>query len=62
MDDEREHWSCAWCAVRMCGYCRGVFAEQGVGGLRGRVREAEGGWREEEEVGVEVGRGRRGWG
>ncbi|TKA69569.1 hypothetical protein B0A55_08017 [Friedmanniomyces simplex] len=43
MDDGQEHWTCCWCAVRMCRYCRKTLAEGGVAGLRERVKVAEGG-------------------
>ncbi|KAI7159627.1 hypothetical protein KC349_g4044 [Hortaea werneckii] len=41
MDDDQEHWTCSWCALRMCRYCRKAFVEGGVKALRGRIREAE---------------------
>ncbi|KAK1814379.1 hypothetical protein LTR12_011198 [Friedmanniomyces endolithicus] len=41
MDDEREHFSCCWCAVRMCRFCRGCLVEGGVGALRERVKVGE---------------------
>lgn len=41
MDDDQEHWTCSWCALRMCRYCRKAFGEGGVKALRGRIREAE---------------------
>ncbi|KAK6390012.1 hypothetical protein LTR65_006065 [Meristemomyces frigidus] len=54
MDDDQEHWTCSWCAVRMCRYCRKGFAEGGVMALRARVREAEtGGAGEGSEEGEE---------
>ncbi|GAB7358392.1 hypothetical protein MBLNU230_g2461t1 [Neophaeotheca triangularis] len=67
MDDDREHWSCSWCALRMCGYCRRGFATGGLGGLRARVRGAELGggvegtiWGEGLGMGMgNAGRGRR---
>ncbi|TKA69937.1 hypothetical protein B0A55_10798 [Friedmanniomyces simplex] len=43
MDDGQEHWTCCWCAVRMCRYCRKTLGEGGVGALRERVKVAEGG-------------------
>ncbi|KAK3075979.1 hypothetical protein LTR53_000156 [Teratosphaeriaceae sp. CCFEE 6253] len=43
MDDEQEHWTCSWCAVRMCRYCRKTLAEGGVTALRERVKQAESG-------------------
>ncbi|KAK6437106.1 hypothetical protein LTR95_006698 [Oleoguttula sp. CCFEE 5521] len=43
-DFEGEGWSCAWCAVRMCGLCRREFGVHGEAGLRGRVKGAEMGW------------------
>ncbi|GAB1739479.1 hypothetical protein NU219Hw_g4434t1 [Hortaea werneckii] len=45
MDDDQEHWTCSWCALRMCRYCRKAFGEGGVKALRGRIREAEMGCR-----------------
>ncbi|KAK5126714.1 hypothetical protein LTR85_009648 [Meristemomyces frigidus] len=41
MDDDQEHWTCSWCAMRMCRYCRKGFAEGGVTALRARIKEAE---------------------
>lgn len=41
MDDEQEHWTCSWCAIRMCRFCRKAFGKGGLGALRGRVKEAE---------------------
>ncbi|KAI6829182.1 hypothetical protein KC350_g7919 [Hortaea werneckii] len=41
MDDDQEHWTCSWCALRMCRYCRKAFGEGGVKALRTRIREAE---------------------
>ncbi|KAM0717287.1 hypothetical protein Q7P37_007139 [Cladosporium fusiforme] len=40
-DDENQFWSCAWCALRMCGGCRRALEGGGVPGLRERVRVAE---------------------
>lgn len=40
-DDENQHWSCGWCALRMCGGCRKTFEAAGVAGLRDRVRACE---------------------
>ncbi|TKA32504.1 hypothetical protein B0A50_01612 [Salinomyces thailandicus] len=58
MDDEHEHWTCSWCALRMCRYCRRAFVEGGVKALRGRVREAEMGAGSESEGGRGRGRSR----
>ncbi|CAK4033474.1 Hypothetical predicted protein [Lecanosticta acicola] len=41
IDDGAEHYSCSWCALRMCKYCRKDFAERGMAALRERVRKAE---------------------
>ncbi|KAI6823696.1 hypothetical protein KC327_g8371 [Hortaea werneckii] len=41
MDDDQEHWTCSWCALRMCRYCRKAFGEGGVKALRAQIREAE---------------------
>lgn len=40
-DDESQHWSCGWCALRMCRGCRKVLETAGVAGLRERVRASE---------------------
>ncbi|KAK0903251.1 hypothetical protein LTR02_007669 [Friedmanniomyces endolithicus] len=48
MDDEREHFSCCWCAVRMCRFCRGVLVVGGLGALRERVKVGERGGSEGE--------------
>ncbi|KAK5171868.1 uncharacterized protein LTR77_003504 [Saxophila tyrrhenica] len=64
IDDDNEHFSCSWCALRMCKFCRKDFAERGVVALKERIRQAEFGGgsglgSEEVELGEEVGRGRR---
>ncbi|KAK5133009.1 hypothetical protein LTR08_008296 [Meristemomyces frigidus] len=41
MDDDQEHFTCSWCAMRMCRYCRKAFGEGGVTALRARIRDAE---------------------
>lgn len=41
IDDDRDHYSCSWCALRMCRYCRKEFAEKGVTALRERIKCAE---------------------
>ncbi|WPG97583.1 Hypothetical protein R9X50_00036100 [Acrodontium crateriforme] len=41
MDDDHEHYSCSWCAIRMCRYCRKEFAERGISALRDRIKQAE---------------------
>ena len=41
LDDQGEHFVCAWCALRMCRYCKQDFGERGVAALRERVRKAE---------------------
>lgn len=41
IDDDAEHFSCSWCALRMCRYCRKDFAARGIVALRERVRKAE---------------------
>ncbi|KAK0938322.1 hypothetical protein LTR29_010080 [Friedmanniomyces endolithicus] len=67
MDDAGEHFSCCWCAVRMCRFCRGCLVEGGVGALRERVKVGERGVGSGEEggssteslgVGLRRGRGR----
>lgn len=40
-DDERQHWSCGWCALRMCAGCRKALEMTDVSGLRERVRAGE---------------------
>ncbi|KAK0258400.1 hypothetical protein B0A54_05952 [Friedmanniomyces endolithicus] len=56
MDDEREHFSCCWCAVRMCRFCRGCLVEGGVGALRERVKVGERGGSEGESSTESLGR------
>lgn len=41
IDDDRDHYSCSWCAIRMCRYCRKDFAERGITALRERIKSAE---------------------
>ena len=41
IDDDKNHWSCSWCAIRMCGFCRKDFAERGMTALRERIKIAE---------------------
>lgn len=41
IDDDGEHFSCSWCALRMCKYCRKDFAERGMSALRERIKIAE---------------------
>lgn len=57
MDDEQEHWTCSWCAVRMCRYCRKTLAEGGITALRERVKLAESGGSPASSV-ESLGRGR----
>ncbi|KAF2209406.1 hypothetical protein CERZMDRAFT_100607 [Cercospora zeae-maydis SCOH1-5] len=40
-DDESEHFSCSWCALRMCRHCRKEFAVRGFSALRERIKTAE---------------------
>ena len=58
-DDERDHYTCTWCALRMCGFCRREFEAIGVQGLRERIRMAELGDSDlADQSGGEVGTGR----
>ena len=41
IDDERDHYSCSWCAIRMCRFCRKDFAERGLTALKERIKQAE---------------------
>lgn len=41
VDDDNEHFSCTWCALRMCKSCRKDFAERGISALRERIKMAE---------------------
>jgi hypothetical protein len=41
IDDDGEHFSCSWCAIRMCKYCRKDFAQRGLTALRERIKTAE---------------------
>ena len=64
IDDSQEHFSCSWCALRMCRFCRKDCAERGVGALRERVKMAElgGGGGSEGSSEESLGRGRRVYG
>ncbi|EME87922.1 uncharacterized protein MYCFIDRAFT_89509 [Pseudocercospora fijiensis CIRAD86] len=41
IDDDAEHFSCSWCALRMCKFCRKDFAARGIAALRERIKLAE---------------------
>ena len=41
VDDESDHFSCSWCAIRMCRFCRKDFAQRGMTALRERIKQAE---------------------
>ncbi|KAL9535724.1 hypothetical protein SMMN14_00704 [Sphaerulina musiva] len=41
IDDQAEHFSCSWCALRMCKYCRNDLAERGICALKERIKIAE---------------------
>ncbi|SMY19552.1 unnamed protein product [Zymoseptoria tritici ST99CH_1A5] len=41
IDDDGDHFSCSWCAIRMCKYCRKDFAQRGMTALRERIKTAE---------------------
>lgn len=41
VDDDKEHFSCSWCAIRMCRFCRKDFSEKGMMALRERMKQAE---------------------
>ena len=41
VDDDHEHFSCSWCALRMCRFCRKDFAERGLLALKERIKQAE---------------------
>ena len=41
VDDEFEHFTCTWCALRMCKFCRKDFHERGLAALKERIRNAE---------------------
>ncbi|KAM3415407.1 hypothetical protein BST61_g8933 [Cercospora zeina] len=40
-DDESEHFSCSWCALRMCRHCRKDLAVRGLSALKERIKMAE---------------------
>ncbi|CAK1354739.1 unnamed protein product [Cercospora beticola] len=40
-DDDSEHFSCSWCALRMCRRCRKDFAVRGLSALKERIKMAE---------------------
>lgn len=41
IDDQAEHFSCSWCALRICKYCRNDLAERGICALKERIKIAE---------------------
>jgi hypothetical protein len=41
IDDSEDHYSCSWCALRMCTFCRADFAARGLGALWERIKVAE---------------------
>lgn len=41
IDDEQDHFSCSWCALRMCRFCRRDFAERGLTALKERIKQVE---------------------
>lgn len=41
IDDDRDHFSCSWCALRMCRFCRHDFEERGITALKERIKQAE---------------------
>jgi hypothetical protein len=40
IDSDADHWSCSWCALRMCGNCRKDFSARGSPALRERIKRA----------------------
>jgi hypothetical protein len=40
VDSDADHWSCSWCALRMCGNCRKDFSARGAPALRERIKRA----------------------
>ena len=41
IDDDKDHFSCSWCALRMCRFCRNDFDERGIAALKERIKHAE---------------------
>lgn len=41
IDDDKDYFSCSWCALRMCWVCRKDFGERGIEALKTRTRLAE---------------------
>jgi hypothetical protein len=41
IDDDKDHFSCSWCALRMCRFCRNDFEERGITALKERIKQAE---------------------
>ena len=41
IDDDNDHYSCSWCALRMCKFCRKDLAERGMTALKERIKQAE---------------------
>jgi hypothetical protein len=39
-DSDAVHWSCSWCALRMCGDCRKDFSTNGLPALNERIKRA----------------------
>ena len=60
IDDDRDHYSCSWCALRMCRFCRKDFAERGMTALKERIRHAELGGSSPGSSTESLGGGRRG--
>lgn len=45
IDDSDPHFSCSWCALRFCQFCRTDFAERGIDAIKERIKLAEMGGR-----------------
>ena len=41
VDSDAPHWSCSWCALRMCSDCRRALDARGPAALNERIRRAE---------------------
>jgi hypothetical protein len=40
IDSDADHWSCSWCALRLCGDCRNDFSARGPMALHERSKRA----------------------
>lgn len=41
IDDDQDHFSCSWCALRVCRFCQREFSERGLAALKDRIKQSE---------------------